>query len=253
MTIRVSAVIPAFNEERYLPRLLASVEIARRRYRGGPESVEVVVADNGSTDGTIRIAQANGCVITAVEPRVIAAVRNGGARAARGSILAFVDADAEVHPDTFNAIEDFFADGTRIVGASGVLLERRSWGINVTWLVLVVLTRLLRFDTGVICCRKEDWEAVGGYREHWRFAEDVWFLEDLKRLGRTRGQSFGRLSGVPSVFSTRKFDEHGEWHYMLLVFAKFPLWLLFSRGSIGKYVERYWYGRQRAHSPPGSG
>ena len=47
MTIRVSAVIPAFNEERYLPRLLASVEIARRRYRGGPESVEVVVADNG--------------------------------------------------------------------------------------------------------------------------------------------------------------------------------------------------------------
>lgn len=251
MTIRISVVIPAFNEARYLPRLLASVEAARRCYQHGAEAVEVVVADNGSTDGTVRIAQEHGCAVTAVAPRVIAAVRNGGARAARGTILAFVDADAQIHPETFNAIEDFFADGGRIVGASGVRLERRSWGIIVTWLVLVVLTRLLRFDTGVVCCRKEDWAAVGGYREHWRFAEDVWFLEDLKRLGRRRGQAFARLTGVPSVFSTRKFDEHGEWHYVLMVFVKFPLWILFSHGSIGRYVERYWYGHQRVPAPPG--
>jgi glycosyltransferase involved in cell wall biosynthesis len=245
MTPRISVVIPVFNEERYLPRLLASVDAARARYRAGFDAVEVVVADNGSTDATARIARERGCVVTSATPRIIAAVRNAGARAARGELLAFVDADARIHPETFNAIDDFLADPRHVVGASGATPERRSAGIRAIWLIWLMLSRLMRVDTGVVCCRRADWEAIGGFRERWRFAEDLWFLQDLKRLGRSRGQRFGWLRGAKSVFSTRKFDEHGEWHYVLLVLLKFPVWLVFSRGSISRYVERYWYGRQR--------
>ncbi len=50
--IRISLVIPAWNEERYLPRLLDSVDAARARYRGGADRIEVIVADNASTDRT---------------------------------------------------------------------------------------------------------------------------------------------------------------------------------------------------------
>ena len=49
---RFSLVVPAHNEEGYLPRLLDSVERARDAYSGGRDAIEVVVADNASNDRT---------------------------------------------------------------------------------------------------------------------------------------------------------------------------------------------------------
>ncbi len=102
MTPRFSLVIPAYNEEQYLPRLLDSIDIARDRYRQGRDAIEVIVANNASTDRTAEIATARGCSVVFVEKRAIAAARNGGARFARGEILAFIDADSAIHPETFN-------------------------------------------------------------------------------------------------------------------------------------------------------
>ena len=51
-TIRISLVIPAYNEAELLPRLLDTVDTARQCYRHGATAVEVIVADNGSTDRT---------------------------------------------------------------------------------------------------------------------------------------------------------------------------------------------------------
>src|SRR5437867_847416 len=109
MLPRYSLIIPAYNEERLLGRLLDSVDAARATYGGG-DAVEVIVADNASTDRTAVIAAMRGCRVIAVEKRVIAAARNAGARAARGEFLAFVDADAQVHPDTFVEIDHARAD-----------------------------------------------------------------------------------------------------------------------------------------------
>ncbi|MBW2174607.1 MAG: glycosyltransferase, partial [Deltaproteobacteria bacterium] len=58
---RFSLIIPAYNEEAYLPWLLDTVDEARARYVGGPETIEVVVADNASTDGTRQVARRRGC------------------------------------------------------------------------------------------------------------------------------------------------------------------------------------------------
>src|SRR3990172_8688915 len=90
---RHSLIIPAYNEAALLPRLLATVAQARACYRGGGDAVEVIVADNGSTDATAAIALGAGCTVVPVSKRVIAAARNGGAAAAVGEILSFVDAD----------------------------------------------------------------------------------------------------------------------------------------------------------------
>jgi len=57
---RFSLVIPAHNEEAYLPPLLDTVDAARARYAGGADAVEVVVADNASTDATAEVARARG-------------------------------------------------------------------------------------------------------------------------------------------------------------------------------------------------
>jgi glycosyltransferase involved in cell wall biosynthesis len=77
---KISLIIPAHNEIQLLPRLLDTVDVSRERYVGGREAIEVIVADNASTDGTDELAASRGCVVAPVEKRLIAAARNGGAR-----------------------------------------------------------------------------------------------------------------------------------------------------------------------------
>ena len=101
---QLSVVIPAYNESRCLPRLLDTIEIARARFSADADAIEVIVADNASTDDTAAIAGARGCRVANVSKRVIGASRNGGAAIAVAPIICFVDADMQVHPDSFIAI-----------------------------------------------------------------------------------------------------------------------------------------------------
>jgi hypothetical protein len=93
-----------------------------------------------------------------------------------------------VHPDTFDAVDATLATGRYVGGATGVRPERWSPGILATWLLLMPWVVLLRRDTGVVFCRREDFVQVGGYDEARHFREDVALLVALKRLGRARGQ-----------------------------------------------------------------
>jgi glycosyltransferase involved in cell wall biosynthesis len=237
---RISLIIPAFNEELLLPRLLDSVDTARQRYDAGLQGVEVIVADNASTDRTAEVAHSWGCRVVRVEKRSIAAARNGGARVAEGEVLAFVDADSLLHPETFNAIERTISSGLVVVGATGVRMNRISLGIALVLLLTVPLLKVAGLDSGVVFCRRADWETVGGYQEERLVAEDVQFLLDMKRLGRARGQGFERAKGVKVVTSARKFDKHGDWHFFIEL-PRVLLWWLFSQAALERWVRRYWY------------
>ena len=241
---RISLVIPAYNEAKLLPRLLDSVEAARERFRHGRDAIEVIVADNRSTDGTAAIARERGCTAVTEEKRCIAAVRNRGAAAARGELLAFVDADARLHPETFNAIDAAMASGRFVAGATGVRVERWSPGIVAAWVMVVPWVILLRMDTGVVFCRADDFRAIGGYNEERLYGEDVQLLWDLRRLGRPRGQRLVRLAGAKTIASARKFDRHGDWHYL----TKMPrlAWLMLVDPSASTaFAREYWYGDDR--------
>ena len=241
---RFSMVIPAYNEARWLPPLLDTIDRARAACSHGPDAVEVIVADNASTDRTAEIAAARGCRVARIETRTIAAARNGGAGAARGEILLFIDADSRIHPGTFDAVDAALATGRFVGGATGVTSERWSVGICVTWAMMLPMVWLTGMDTGVVFCRREDFVAVGGYDERRRFAEDVMFLLALRRLGRGRGQRLTRLRSVKAVASTRKFDEHGDWHYFTSVLM-LPIESVLRPRSAARRVERYWYEPDR--------
>lgn len=240
---RLSLVIPAWNEAGRLPRLLDSVEAARRRWAAAgrdPEAIEVIVADNASTDATATVAAARGCRVARVEARLIAAARNGGAALARGELLSFVDADSVLHPDVFLALDAAMQDPRTLGGASGVTMERWSPGIWLTYLMALPMVWLTGFDTGLVFWRRADFEALGGYDEGRAFAEDVDMLWRLRKLGKPRRQALVRLRGVKTVTSTRKFDQHGDWHY----FTQMPRigWhLLRHRGGLPEFARRYWY------------
>ena len=241
---RFSLVIPAWNEERYLPRLFATVETARDRYSSDRGAIEVIVADNASTDATARVARDAGCRVVRVDERRIAAVRNGGAAEATGEVLAFVDADSQIHPETFLEIDEVLATGRVVGGASGVRMERWSAGIVATWCLLIPLVVLLRMDTGVVFCRRDDFESIGGYSRDRFFAEDVELLLALRRLGAARGQKLARLRRAKTIASTRKFDTHGDWHYFKLI-AEVGLDMIRNPKAVSEYAVKYWYEDER--------
>jgi len=244
MPPRISLVVPAHNEQAFLPQLLDSIDAAREAHRGDAGAIEVIVADNASTDETAKIAVERGCRLVSVPKRVIAAARNGGAAAARGELLAFVDADSRIHPETFNVLEDALASDKIVGGATGVGFDRWSFGLAATYVFYLPIAWLTRFDTGVVFCRRRDFETIGGYNEVRLFGEDVQFMWELRRLGRSRRQRLFRATSAKAITSTRKFDRYGDWHYFTRVIWLAGL-LLTAPGASTQFARQYWYGDRR--------
>jgi glycosyltransferase involved in cell wall biosynthesis len=238
--LRFSVVIPAWNEERLLPLLLDSLAEARRRYTGGGQAIEVIVADNASTDATAAIAAQGGAVVTPVPRRSIAAARNGGAALARGEVLCFLDADSRAHPELFNAMGAALSDPEVGLGASGIRYERTSPGIRFVMALATPLLRMMGLDLGAVFVRRADLEAVGGFDESLLAFEDLDLMLRVKRRCRTRGQRFRRLAGVETITSARKFDRHGDWHFLAMG-AALAWKMLFHRRAYERDARRYWY------------
>ncbi len=101
----VSILMPARNEGHCIARQLESLAALRTRY-----AHEVIVADHGSTDRTVAVAQSYReripglRVIDASMARNVGGVRNCAAAAAQGSFLAFCDADDTVDPGWLDAL-----------------------------------------------------------------------------------------------------------------------------------------------------
>jgi predicted glycoside hydrolase/deacetylase ChbG (UPF0249 family) len=239
-TPRVSVIVPAYNESRYLPRLLASIDVARQRFSPDPRAVEVIVSDNQSTDGTGDVACERGARVVTEPRRVIGAVRNAGARIATGDVFLFVDADSVIHPETFTRVAAALETGSVIGGATGVTMDRWSAGIALTYAVLEACCWVSGWDTGVLFCGREAFLAVGGFPEDLLFAEDLAFYSALRRLGRARRKRFVRLPGVRTVTSTRKFDQFGDWGWPVAN-AKVLWFSLIHSPRARALVERHWY------------
>lgn len=93
MTILVSVVIPAHNEEKNLPYLLESIN--KQTYL----SIETIVIDDSSTDKTAIIAKEHGATVYTRPRRERSIQRNFGAKVAKGKYLLFLDADMELSSD----------------------------------------------------------------------------------------------------------------------------------------------------------
>lgn len=90
--LTISVVVPAFNEEKYLSRCLASLK--KQTYK----PLEVIVVDNNSTDKTAQIAKNFGAKVVFEKKQGVAYARDAGFKAARGEIIARTDADSLTPP-----------------------------------------------------------------------------------------------------------------------------------------------------------
>ncbi|MGQ9648507.1 MAG: glycosyltransferase family 2 protein [Phycisphaerae bacterium] len=124
----VSLYVPAFNAAGTLPFCLASII----RMRPAPD--EFLVVDDGSTDDTPRIAQKAGfTVIRHPKNRGVAAARNTAIKAARGELVASLDADQTAPRDWLARMLRNFEGRRKIVGCCGRVIEKYSDTIADRW------------------------------------------------------------------------------------------------------------------------
>jgi glycosyltransferase involved in cell wall biosynthesis len=178
----LSFVIPAYNEEKYLAPTLAAIHEAARAVG---EPYEIVVADDSSTDRTAEIAQAAGARVERVEKRKISAVRNAGARVAQGDVLIFVDADTRISAAVVSAALEALRNGA-VGGGAGVDMDEHApaWTHRVMFFLLPFFY-LMKWAAGCfLFCRRDAFEAAGGFDETYFAAEEIHMSQALKRHGR---------------------------------------------------------------------
>ena len=178
----VSFVVPAHNEARFIADCVRSI-----RESCGALGIahEVIVSNDASTDATAELARAEGATVVDVELRHIAAVRNAGARKARGERLVFVDADSRVDVPLLRAAMDALDRGF-VGGGAGVRFEEQVpwWADAVLWLVVRTM-RLGRWAAGsFVFCTRAAFEAVGGFDEEYFAGEEIYTSNKLKTQGR---------------------------------------------------------------------
>jgi len=113
--MKVSVIIPAYNEEKYLKKCIDSI----RKQDYGDE-IEIIVIDDGSKDRTVEIAESEGVKLLKQEHKGAGTARNWGASAAKGEILAFIDADMYLQEDTIEKLVRPIIDGKTAGTFNGV-------------------------------------------------------------------------------------------------------------------------------------
>jgi glycosyltransferase involved in cell wall biosynthesis len=199
--MKVSVVVPAFNEERLLAGSLAAIQHAMRAF----DDAELIVCDNNSTDRTAEIARAVGARVVFEPVNQIARARNAGAAQASGDWLLFVDADSYPARELFAEVLAAIRSGRCLAGGATVTLETDDALIR--WWVAAwnALSRRMRWAAGsFIFCETTAFREVGGFDERLYAGEEIELFRALKRLARRRGREILILDRHPLRTSDRK-------------------------------------------------
>jgi len=213
---KFSVIIPAHNEAQYIGKCLRGIGIAARAV--APDAVETIVVANRCTDKTREIAESLGARVLVNDDKCIAAIRNTGVRAAVGEIVVTVDADSVMGKEALTDIKEKLESGKFVGGGSNVKFDRMSFGIvcSSLYVVLKLLPVMMKngglLSGAMFWCRKEDFDAIGGFDESLISLEDMDFAVRLQKLGKQRKQKYGTLKRKPLVTSARKFDTFGDWY-----------------------------------------
>ena len=228
--MRLSIVIPAFNEEQNIAATLAHLQAARAR------GCEVIVVDGGSADRTAETAKPwVDKVVNSARGR--ATQMNAGALAATGDALLFLHADSIAPPDADQLILGALQSGARHWGRFDVAIEGRHFFLPViSWFInrRSRLSGIATGDQGLFMTR-DALTAAGGFPAI-PLMEDVAMCKALKKNGAPL------CLKQKIVTSGRRWEKHGVWRTILLMWR---MRLAFSLGADPVALHRAYYGSRQ--------
>ncbi len=203
--MKISIIVPAFNEEKLLGASLGQMKAATAAFTKRGWDHELIVCDNNSTDQTAEIARAGGATVIFEPFNQIGRARNTGASAATGDWFIFVDADS--HPDEglFNDVAGAIVSGKYLAGGSTVQLDEKLLTASIVTGIWNWLSRLKRLLAGsFIFVEATAFRKLGGFSGKFFAAEELELSMRLNEQARAAGKKIVILHRHPMKTSARK-------------------------------------------------
>jgi glycosyltransferase involved in cell wall biosynthesis len=225
VVVKVSVIVPAFNEERLLGETLGHINRSIPALTRRGWEAELIVCDNNSTDATATIAREAGALVVFEPINQIARARNRGAEAATGDWLIFVDADSHPSAELFSDVADKMASGKYMAGGVTIRLEAGYPKAALLTSLWNWASRVRRLVAGsFIFCETDAFRSLGGFSDKLFAAEEIELSARLKKLARQRKQKVVILHKHPIFTSARK----------MRLYKTSELWRFFLRAALNQ-------------------
>ncbi len=215
VVVKVSIIVPAFNEEKLLGATLQHIREASAVFEVRGWKSELIVCDNNSTDRTGEIARAAGAKVVFERINQIARARNTGAAAATGDWLIFVDADSRPSRELFADVAEAIDAGRYMAGGSTVKMDGTHLFASFGTGLWNCISRVFNWVAGsFIFCETAAFRQVGGFDNQLYASEEIDLSKRLKRLARESGRRLIILHRHPLPTSDRKLHLYSFSEYI---------------------------------------
>lgn len=216
--MKVSIVIPAFNEERLLGQSLAQINRARVAFASRGWDSELIVCDNNSTDRTAEIARAAGATVVFEPVNQIGRARNCGAAAAAGGWLLFIDADSQPTEALLAEVAEQMESGQCLAGGCTLRLEGNHWIANAVTGLWNGVSRWRGLLAGsFIFCETAAFRKIGGFDPEFFAGEELDLGKRLDALAGETGRKIVILHRHPMLTSDRKVRLYSFWENLRFI------------------------------------
>ncbi|MFH0835528.1 MAG: glycosyltransferase [Candidatus Micrarchaeota archaeon] len=229
--MRVSVVIPTYNEEKRIAACIRSLKAQTLK------PLEIIVADDESPDKTAAISKKLGAKVITVTKKRISAGRQAGAKAARGEIIACTDGDAVLDKNWLRELCAPFSDKDVVSTHGAVFLTdgNKFDGFACRWFLnpYFAVTNALGLPSGAgssMAMRQSALKKIGGFDETLITGEDVDVQRRMRRFGKTVF-----VGDAIAYVSARRIH---RWGYLRFFFFHFGNWLRILFGNPARAYER---------------
>ncbi len=241
--MKISFIIPAYNEEKYISRCLESVILEAKR---SSFDYEIIVVNNASSDRTKEVALSFSEVIVVDEPRKgIPNARQAGLAASQGDLIVNFDADSIMPQGWSDKIGEVFTNDSIVALSGPCIYHESSAAVNLmirayyffAFLIHIISQDILKIGAvvqgGNSVLRRSALEKIGGYNTSIKFyGEDTDIAKRISKVGRVKF-----IFSFTMKTSSRRFEKEGlarvGWNYLVNY-----LWvIIFSRPFSTEYQE----------------
>jgi glycosyltransferase involved in cell wall biosynthesis len=205
--MKISIIVPAYNEERLLPAALSHIKESSRVLSDRGWEIELIVCDNNSTDRTVEVAREKGAIMVFEPVNQISRARNRGAAVASGDWLWFIDADSFPSAHLFRRTAEEIETGLLLAIGTTLEFDDVPWVVRAIAGVWKLWSRLLSHMAGsFVVVETRAFRAIDGFSTEFFAGEEVDLSIRLKRWGRRQNprRRVKVLSDAPLLTSGRK-------------------------------------------------